>query len=460
MSQVYIPEGYRSPLSVYEMQRAIEFIKNTVQRTLSNYDERFSAVAESGSYNDLSDKPTIPEAYDDTALAARVTAVEDGKASLQVAAIPGGGGGEEINALVSQGENSVSVSYYKDGTLPDTLNLNVDSDYFSIPATGYVDEKAAQAQSTAQTYTDLKLTQKQNTLVSGTNIKTINDESLLGGGNISIGGGIAQFEGTSGIYAPNDRRPRNVANHSFLVTDAIGMEIASNGSRSLGIVSGYALNCQSAPAGSTVYQVPNTYQNRIIAKMAENGYAAKNEAASTTQQIVQVLSVKINGSAFTPSSAPNDDASPIEITVAKTLNPDDAITQIRLFGIMGSYASVHVGNGIKSESGGRSLMLGGAISKAGSGNDICAVGNAIYTGGNGNAIFGKNHISTKNRWLIAGEGHDTTSGISEGGAVVGKYADIQSDTAFAIGNGTSHTQRSNLFEIKTNGDIYVNGVKM
>ena len=163
-----------------------EFVQNTVSRTLSKYDERFSTVAESGSYDDLSDKPTIPEAYDDTALASRVTAVEEGKASLQVAAIPGGGGGEEINALVSQGENSVSVSYYKDGALPNTLNFNVDSDYFSIPTTAYADEKAAQAQSNAQTYADLKLTQKQNTLVSGTNIKSINGESILGSGNMEI----------------------------------------------------------------------------------------------------------------------------------------------------------------------------------------------------------------------------------------------------------------------------------
>lgn len=31
---------------------------------------------------------------------------------------------------------------------------------------------------------------KQDTLISGTNIKTINNESLLGSGNISITGGI------------------------------------------------------------------------------------------------------------------------------------------------------------------------------------------------------------------------------------------------------------------------------
>ena len=36
MSKVYIPEGYKTPLSVYEMQRAIEFIKSNFQTNLCN----------------------------------------------------------------------------------------------------------------------------------------------------------------------------------------------------------------------------------------------------------------------------------------------------------------------------------------------------------------------------------------------------------------------------------------
>ena len=36
MSKIYIPEGYKTPLSVYEMQRAIEFIKSNFQTNLSN----------------------------------------------------------------------------------------------------------------------------------------------------------------------------------------------------------------------------------------------------------------------------------------------------------------------------------------------------------------------------------------------------------------------------------------
>lgn len=289
-------------------------------------------------------------------------------------------------------------------------------------------------------------------------VKTNPSESVTvdSNGKLKVGGRIGQFSGTTGLFAPTDREPRQVDNYSFLVTDAKGMNMNAN--RSLAIVSGYGFACQSAAAGSTTYKISNTYVNRIIAKMAEGGYAAKDEATSTIKQIVPVTSVKINGSTFTPDSSANG-SNPIEITVAETLNPDSTISNIRLFGSMQSYATAHIGNGVKTESGGRSLMIGGGISKTGSGNDICIVGNAMYTSGNGNALFGRNHISKKNRWIMAGDGHDNTDGISEGGAVFGKYAKIQSDTAFAVGNGTSHTARSNLFEIKTNGDLYINGVK-
>ena len=36
MSKIYIPEGYKTPLSMYEMQRAIEFIKSNFQVNLGN----------------------------------------------------------------------------------------------------------------------------------------------------------------------------------------------------------------------------------------------------------------------------------------------------------------------------------------------------------------------------------------------------------------------------------------
>ena len=288
-------------------------------------------------------------------------------------------------------------------------------------------------------------------------VKTNPSESITADadGTLHVGGRIGQLGGTTGLFVPYDREPRYVGSYSFLVTDAKGMSMNAN--RSLAIVSGYGLTCQPADAGSTTYRITNNYNNRIIAKMAEGGYASKDEATSTTQQIVRVVSVTINGSTFIPDSTANS-SNPIEITVEETLNPDASITSIRLFGTMSSYATAHIGNGVRTESGGRSLMIGGGISKVGSGNDICVVGNAIYTEGNGNAIFGRNHISRKNRWLIAGTGHDTTNGITEAGAVVGQYADVKSDTAFAIGNGTNPTDRRNLFEVNTDGQVSISGL--
>ena len=42
--------------------------------------------------------------------------------------------------------------------------------------------------------TDTKLSSKQDRLVSGTNIKTINNQSLLGAGNINITGGNTETD--------------------------------------------------------------------------------------------------------------------------------------------------------------------------------------------------------------------------------------------------------------------------
>lgn len=269
-------------------------------------------------------------------------------------------------------------------------------------------------------------------------------------GQLTVGGRIGQFEGTTGLFAPNDREPRQVLDYSFLITDALGMSI---GNRAFAVVSGYGLACKSAPAGSTEYRVANNYNNRILCKLAEGGFASRDEATSKVEQIVQVVSVTINGSSFTPDSSANDSANDIVIKTATTLNPNSAITNIRLFGTMGSYATVHTGNGIKSESGGRNLLLGGGVTKAGSGNDNCIVGNGMYSSGNGNALFGRFHIARKNRGLLAGTGHDSTNAPSEGASAVGQYSYMDASTLFAVGNGSSHIDRKNAFEVRNDGGI-------
>lgn len=269
--------------------------------------------------------------------------------------------------------------------------------------------------------------------------------TLNADGQLEVGGRIGQFSGTTGLFAPDNREPRMVNDYSFLITDAMGMDMTSN--RAFALVTGLGTTCKSAAAGTTEYHVSNTYANRIACKMAENGYASRDEATSKIEQIVPVVSVTIDGQAFTPDSASDDTTKDIVIVTESTLNPDAAITNIRLFGKMTSYATAHIGNGVASWGGGRNLLLGGGLSKDGNGNDNCVVANNAYVNGNGNGVFGRWHIARKNRGFLAGSGHDTTNAKGEGVSAVGVFSLIDSNTLFAVGNGTSATSRSNAFEV-------------
>lgn len=269
-------------------------------------------------------------------------------------------------------------------------------------------------------------------------------------GQLTVGGRIGQFNGTTGLYAPNDRDPRAVGNYSFLITDAMGMSLDT--SRAFALVSGLGVTCKSAPAGSTEYRVTNNYNNRIICKAAENGYISLSEAKSNVERIVPVVSVTINGSSFTPDSSANS-SNDIIIKTAETLNPDAATTSIRIFPAMKSYSTAHIGNGIASWGGGRNFLLGGGVIKDTSSNDNCLVGNGIYCTGNGNAAFGRYHIIRKNRGFFAGQGHDSTNANGEGVSALGSYSYIDANTLLAIGNGSSHTDRKNAFEVRSDGVV-------
>lgn len=270
-------------------------------------------------------------------------------------------------------------------------------------------------------------------------------------GQLTVGGRLGQFPTTTGIYASNDREPRAVGDSSFLITDAKGMSLDTN--RAFALVSGLGVTCKSAPAGSTEYRVSNTYANRLLCKIAENGYISRDEATSKIEQIIPVVSVTIDGQAYTPDSSANNSRKDIIIKTETTLNPDSAITSIRICPIMKSYSTAHIGNGIASWGGGRNLLLGGGVTKDGSSNDDCIVGNGMYCSGNGNAAFGRYHIIKKNRGFFAGQGHDSTNATGEGVSAIGQYSYIDANTLFAIGNGTSHTARLNAFEVLKDGSI-------
>lgn len=271
--------------------------------------------------------------------------------------------------------------------------------------------------------------------------------TLNANGQLDVGGRLGASSTTTGIFHAKDREPRNVGDYSFLITDAKGMNL--NAPRDFALVTGVNLTLTgSHAAGSTTYTVTNNYANRIAcAVLANGGYVSQTEAYSKGNVIVPVTSVKINGSNYTPTSAEKDSTSPITITTSGTGNPTAAVTQLRVFGgITGGYCSEYIGQCVGGAVG-ASLVIGQRVYS--SSNVNCIVSADTYNTGNGNAIFGRQHISRKNRGLLAGTGHDTTNARNESVSAVGEWSDLTStETLFAVGDGTSHTNRSNAFEVR------------
>lgn len=278
-----------------------------------------------------------------------------------------------------------------------------------------------------------------------------NNDNIVDENGNNIIQGIPGITEDGGYYFPINMQPEKVGTNTLLISEANNLSTAN---KTLGVVTGAGINLASShAAGSTVYNVTNNYENRIVCKMMEQGVACMNEAdAANTKKII---SVTINGSTYNPDSSPNGGT--IQITTEESVNPNGPISQIRCYAKIGAFSSVIAGVAGCNSGNGYSLIVGQRAFN--NSNASCVVGNAVYNIANSSAVIGRQHINNKQNAALFGQGHDTTNG-SNNICAVGIFSDIQPDTAFAVGNGSSHTSRSNVFEVKTNGDIYVNGVKV
>lgn len=282
--------------------------------------------------------------------------------------------------------------------------------------------------------------------------------TLNANGQLDVGGRLGQATNTTGIFAPKSITPRGVADYSMLVTEANGLNFAST--KSFGVVTGANITLKAnAAAGATEYRVANNYANRLICACLVGGYVALDENWAKANQVVAVTSVQINGADFVPSSAADSSANDIIIKTATSANPTSATSSIRGYGAYAGYSNLAIGQGVAIGEGGTGAAAVIGASCKSKANWSIVVGNGHYNDQSRNAIFGTNNISRKQNCLLAGQGHDNTNG-NAAMAAVGKFSLISSDTAFAVGGGTSHTNRKNIFEIKTNGDVYKNGVKV
>ena len=157
--------------SVGDIDLGNYYNKTQIDTMLQGYatTSSLASVATSGSYTDLSNTPSIPAA--------------------------------QIQSDWNQSDNT-SLDYIKNKPTIPAAQVNANWNETDQSSKAFILNKptipAAQVQSnwnesdnTSKAYIQNKpdLSTKQDTLVSGTNIKTINNESLLGSGNITISGG-------------------------------------------------------------------------------------------------------------------------------------------------------------------------------------------------------------------------------------------------------------------------------
>ena len=155
-----------------------------------------ATVATSGDYNDLSNKPTIPAAqvnadWNATSGVARIL----NKPTIptvptNVSAFTNDAGYITNTALNGYATQTwVGQQGYITGiTSSDVISALGYTPYDSENPNGFITSSALAPYATTS-YVDSGLSGKQATLVSGTNIKTVNNQSLLGSGNIEIQGG-------------------------------------------------------------------------------------------------------------------------------------------------------------------------------------------------------------------------------------------------------------------------------
>ena len=122
-----------------------------------------------------------------------------------------GGGWENLVYPNSQGKRGYLIYTFRDGNNPTSLApLVYNNSILAQKNEVKIESKANSAdvylktETSGTTQLNTAFENKQNTLVSGFNIKTINNESILGSGNIDIQGGGSSYTAGDGIDITND----------------------------------------------------------------------------------------------------------------------------------------------------------------------------------------------------------------------------------------------------------------
>ena len=331
--------------------------------------------------------------------------------------------------------------------------------FLNLTGLSYLWSKITTALSTKANTSDLP-SQATDSVLGTIKLNPNQSVTLNENGQLNVGGRLGQFT-DGGVFYPTTIEPTFVGSSSFLMTD--GAKGLFLGSRQFAIMAGANLTCKSASAGATQYRLSNTQINRFACNAGKNGRLAIDQTDAMTNGTAEITDISFaNGNPISAYFGPTESNNDIIITVDRTVNPSSATTKLRIYGKSTSNDVICVGQG-DGATHGKGIILGQSC--FGGGNQIIALGNSVHVIANNSSGFGHTHLVNKQFCFCAGQGHDFTNG-SNGASAVGIASEINSNTAFAVGNGvfngTGVITRSNAFEVLNDGGIVLkspNGTK-
>lgn len=204
-----------------------------------------AAVATSGSYNDLSNKPTIPAAVTESTVSGWGFTKNTGTYSKPSTGIPKTDLASAVQTSLGKADTALQsyTEKYKGTVTGVKINGTTKN-----PSSGVVDLGTV-----ITSHQDIS--GKQDKLVSGTNIKTINGTSLLGSGNIVISGGGGSSSG-SGAYAEVNHGTSDttftLTPNTFHVWDEVSALTLTLGSETAGVANEYLFQFTSGSEATTL----------------------------------------------------------------------------------------------------------------------------------------------------------------------------------------------------------------
>ena len=323
-----------------------------------------------------------------------------------------------------------------------------------------------------QTQINVSISGKQDTLISGTNIKTINNESLLGSGNITIQGGAGGGIDSGTVQTMIDQSISGKTNQSDFTghTSNTSIHVTTAQTAAWDAKSDFSGSYNDLTDKPTIPTVPTSNTaftndagyitaNDITGKTNQSDFTA--HTANTTAHVTQ--SEKNAWNAKSDFSGSYNDLTN-KLSAGTNITIVDNVISATGGGGGGSYTAgrgiditsdvISVSLPISAGTGNYSIIEGGLTSAT----SECAHAEGWYTKASGPRSHTEGWGTIADGSNSHAEGYMTVA-INNEEHAIGKYNVSRLgpegfSTLFTVGNGTADNARHNAFEIRGNGDIY------